>query len=88
MQRIGAKSSSLLLPAASAFSERYLGVPLRDDSRYQVCFFIYVYFLADLHLLKALTGAADPPTLPLSAIRVGGGFQPDHRQGGVFIVAA
>uniref|UniRef100_A0A3Q3H019 Dipeptidyl peptidase like 10 n=1 Tax=Labrus bergylta TaxID=56723 RepID=A0A3Q3H019_9LABR len=29
---------------ASAFSERYLGMPLRDDSRYQVC----VYFLPSL----------------------------------------
>lgn len=30
------KNSSLLICTASAFSERYLGVPLRDDSRYQV----------------------------------------------------
>lgn len=43
------KSPSLLIHAASAFSERYLGVPLRDDSRYQVC----VYLLLHLELLKA-----------------------------------
>lgn len=31
------KTSSPLIYTASAFSERYLGMPLRDDSRYQVC---------------------------------------------------
>lgn len=39
------KIVSLLICTASAFSERYLGMPLRDDSRYQVrvyCFHEHV----------------------------------------------
>lgn len=46
---------------ASAFSERYLGMPLRDDSRYQVC----VYFLPSLDLLKLFTAAPGTPAAQL-----------------------
>lgn len=65
--RVCVKSSSLLVPAASAFSERYLGVPLQDDSRYQVC----VHLLPS-RSLKAFYGCSSAPTLTRSAARVGG----------------
>lgn len=55
------KTSPPLLCTASAFSERYLGMPLRDDSRYQVC----VYFLPSLDLLKLFTAAPDTPAAQL-----------------------
>lgn len=55
------KNSSPLMCTASAFSERYLGMPLRDDSRYQVC----VYFLPSLDLLKLFTAAPDTPAAQL-----------------------
>lgn len=55
------KKSPPLMCTASAFSERYLGMPLRDDSRYQVC----VYFLPSLDLLKLFTAAPDTPAAQL-----------------------
>lgn len=56
---------SPLICTASAFSERYLGMPLRDDSRYQV----RVYHLPSLvccwSLKEACCRATDTPTVKL-----------------------
>lgn len=71
------KNVSPLICTASAFSERYLGMPLRDDSRYQV----RVYHLPSLvccwSLKEACCRATDTPTvklpqLPNAAIKVSG----------------
>lgn len=54
------KNLSLLICTASAFSERYLGMPLRDDNRYQV----RVYRLPSL-CLPPISGKSlsDTPTV-------------------------
>lgn len=53
------KNFSLLICTASAFSERYLGLPLRDDSRYQV----RVYRLPSLCLPPISESLSDTPSV-------------------------
>ncbi|KAI3356572.1 hypothetical protein L3Q82_017770 [Scortum barcoo] len=48
------KNLSLLICTASAFSERYLGMPLRDDSRYQVAYLSTYYLLTILQFSSVL----------------------------------
>lgn len=58
------KNISLLICTASAFSERYLGMPLRDDSRYQV----RVFCLPALVCRWSLKSVTPLPTVKLSQL--------------------
>lgn len=58
------KNILLLICTASAFSERYLGMPLRDDSRYQV----RVFCLPALVCRWSLKSITPLPTVKLSQL--------------------
>lgn len=69
LSAVSVKNLSFLICTASAFSERYLGMPLRDDSRYQVRVYRLPSLVCRWSLKAACRYITDTPTVKLPRLQ-------------------